>query len=226
MHPSNVLRSHTKRICSPFLCRLVRINLIEAHQQQEQGGGTYTGAAGAVVLPSLDQYVPVTVAQNTIIAAHIWKASTCGKDLDEFGLREEDVNNTRNGLFLTKGIEDAFDNQQVCFLYNTLNAQLVLWVADKRILSETIEGSDPQIKFSDVHQRPLCCPDENHLPFRRLLSWHARLTLELRKENVSVSNCTSEYDRSPGRGNATLDPISRAIDDMVEPGEDASVSGE
>jgi hypothetical protein len=173
----------------------------------------------------LNEYVPHTVAQNTIIAAHIWKASTRGKDLEEFGLCAEDVNTARNGLFLTKGIEDAFDNQRVCFLYNTLDKQIYLWVADSRILSETIEGSNPPKKFADVHQKALCCPDANHLPFRRLLSWHARLTLELRKESVQVSNFTSEYDLSPGRESAALDPISRAIDDMVDPGEDASVSG-
>jgi hypothetical protein len=172
----------------------------------------------------LDVFVSKAEAQNTIIAAHIWKASTGGKDLDEFGLSTDYVNDARNGVFLTKGIEDAFDNQQVCFLYNTLDSQLYLWVADKRIMSQTIEGSKPPIKFADVHQHPLCCPP-NRLPFRRLLSWHARLSLELRKEsNEAVPNFISEYDRSPGREMYSLDPISRAIKEMVEPGEDASVS--
>ena len=172
----------------------------------------------------LDKFVTHTAAQDTIIAAHIWKASTRGKDLEEFGLREEDVNNPKNGLFLTKGIEDAFDNQRVCFLYNTLNKQLFLWVADSRILSNTIEGSNPPKKFSDVHQKPLCCPDQSRLPFRRLLSWHARLTLELRKANVQLPDFTSEFDLSPGRQHTTLDPIAQAIDALVEPGDDASVS--
>lgn len=173
----------------------------------------------------LDEYITHAVAQSTIIAAHIWKASTRGKDLEEFGLCAEDVNSARNGVFLTKGIEDAFNNQRVCFLYDTLNKQLCLWVADETIRLETIEGSNPPKKFVDVHQKPLRCPDASHMPFRRLLSWHARLTLELRKQSIRVSNYTSEYDLSPGRESATLDPISRAIDDMVEPGEDASASG-
>mmetsp|Transcript_65440 Transcript_65440/g.98692 ORF Transcript_65440/g.98692 Transcript_65440/m.98692 type:complete len:86 (-) Transcript_65440:330-587(-) len=56
----------------------------------------------------LDEYVAHAVAQNTIIAAHIWKASTQGRDLEEFGLCAEDVNTARNGLFLTRGIEYAF----------------------------------------------------------------------------------------------------------------------
>ena len=128
-------------------------------------------------------------------------------------------------MFVTKGIEEAFDNQQVCFLYNTLSKELCLWVADATILSDKIKGSNPQKTFADVHKEPLRCPDEDHIPFRRLLAWHARLTLELRKESVQVPNYTSEYDLSPGRAGATLDPIAQAINDMVEPGEDASVSG-
>ena len=62
------------------------------------------------------------------------------------------------------------------------------------------------------------------MPFRRLLAWHARLSLELQKESIDIPNFTSEYDLSPSRAGATLDPIARAIDDMVESGEDASVS--
>jgi len=172
----------------------------------------------------LDKNVTHEAAEGTIIAAHIWKASTRGKDLEEFGLSYKDVNSARNGLFLTKGIEDAFDNQQVCFLYNKLTTQLFLWVAETKILKKQINGSNPPKKFSDVHQKPLCCPNQEAMPFRRLLSWHARLTLELRKESVPVSDYTSEYDHSPSRRGAQLDPIAQAIDEMVDPGDDASVS--
>ena len=45
-----------------------------------------------------------------------------------------------------------------------------------------------------------------------------------RKESILASTYISEYDPSSGTETATLDPISQAIDDMVEPGEDASVS--
>ena len=171
----------------------------------------------------LDILTPIEEAQDKIIAAHIWKASTRGKGLEEFGLEENDVNSPRNGLFLTKGIEDAFDRQQVCFLYNILESKLVLWVADSNIMAETIEGST--MKFSDVHQRPLICP-ANCLPYRRLLSWHARLTLERRKESIQVENFTNEYDNSPGRRASKDDPIAYAINSMVEPGDDASVKRE
>ena len=168
----------------------------------------------------LDELTPVKEAQDRIIAAHIWKASTRGKGLEEFGLDSNDVNSARNGLFLTKGIEDAFDKQQVCFLYNVLESRLILWVADSSIMSETILGSTQ--KFSDAHQKPLLCPP-TRLPYRRLLSWHARLTLELRKETLQDLNYTTQYDNSPGRENAKRDRIAEAIDVMVGPGDDASV---
>jgi hypothetical protein len=100
----------------------------------------------------LDELTPITEAEDKILAAHIWKVSTRGKGLEEFGLLPEEINNARNGMFLTKGIEDAFDKQQVCFLYNVLESSLILWVADHAILSATIIGSTK--KFSDVHQKP------------------------------------------------------------------------
>ena len=99
----------------------------------------------------LDKYVTHEAAEDTIIATHIWKASTRGKDLGEFGLSDKDANSARNGLFLTKGIEDAFDNQQVCFLYNKLTSQIFLWVVETKILKNKINGSNPPKKFSDVH---------------------------------------------------------------------------
>ena len=155
---------------------------------------------------------------------HIWKAGTRGKFLDEFGLCEKDVNSVRNGMFVTKGIEDAFDNQHIYFLYNHFSKELCLWVADKKILPNTIEGSNPPKTFAQVNKRPLLCPDQGKMPFRRLLAWHARLSLELQKESIDIPNFPSEYDLSPGRAGATLDPIAQAIDDMVESGEDASFS--
>lgn len=145
------------------------------------------------------------------------------KGLEEFGLEEKDVNSPRNGLFLTRGIEDAFEKQQVCFLYNTLKSKLVLWVADSNIMAETIEGSTR--KFSDEHQKPLVCPADC-LPYRWLLSWHARLTLERRKKSIRVENFTSEYDNAPGQRAIKDDLIAYAINSMVEPGDDASVENE
>ena len=169
----------------------------------------------------LDNFTPIQEAHDTIAAVHIWKASTRGKYLDEFGLEEKNLNNPRNGLFLTKGIEDAFDHQQICFLYNILQSKLVLWVADSNIMGQTIEGSTTRT-FSDVHQKPLLCPPDRP-PYRRLLSWHARLTLERWTESIPIDNFTSKYDNAPGSTINRGDRIASAINRMVEPGDDASV---
>ena len=96
--------------------------------------------------------------ENTgIIAAHIWKALTRGHGLQNFGLQFDDINSPQNGLFLTKGLEEAFDRQQVCFLYNLLRGELVLWVVNTTIFDKTIQG--PEKKFGDVHGWPLKMQD-------------------------------------------------------------------
>jgi hypothetical protein len=131
----------------------------------------------------------------------------------------------RDGVFLTKGIEEAFDHKQACFLYDMLKKQLVLWVADTSLMSKPIAGSDKPKTFSDVHGQPLRCPPDC-LPYRRLLSWHAKLTLQLRPDTVLLPNFKSEYDMSPGRNNNSMHPLALAIDEMVQPGADASEQGE
>lgn len=82
------------------------------------------------------------------------------------------------------------------------------------------DGSD--LKFSGVHEKPLLYPPDR-FPFRRLLPWHARLTLELQPQTVDPEHdFTSAYDNSPGRETVVIDPITRAIGKLVEPGDDAS----
>jgi len=164
-----------------------RKKVIKFYQRQSQSGKS-------VKCQILDEYVRNEDAsdENTgIIAAHVWKASTRGHGLQDFGLRVDDINSPRNGLFLTKGLEEAFDRQQVCFLYNLLRGELVLWVVDTTIFDKTIQGSEKT--FDDVHGWPLKCPPDR-APFRRLLSWHARLSLQQRPETTVSADYTSQYD--------------------------------
>jgi len=64
-------------------------------------------------------------------------------------------------FFLTKGIEDAFDNQQICFLYNKFNKFLCLWVAEK-ILS--IKNNR---RFKSTKEICSCPPTAIALPWRK-----------------------------------------------------------
>jgi hypothetical protein len=101
----------------------------------------------------LNTFVLAEDTQEEIVAAHIWKESTRGFGLEEFDLESKDVNSARNGLFLTKGIEDAFDKQQVCFLFNLLKQKLVLWVAGTALMDKKIEGASPETLFSEIHKK-------------------------------------------------------------------------
>jgi hypothetical protein len=62
--------------------------------------------------------------RTLVRAAHIWKAATKGVGLPEFGLKESDINNERNGLLLYESIEKAFDHKQLCFIYNPFSGYL------------------------------------------------------------------------------------------------------
>ena len=189
-----------------------------------------SNSGGKVKCQILDGYIFNADAEDEatgIIAVHIWKASTRGLGLQDFGLPPQEVNSARNGLFLTKGLEEAFDHMQICFLFNLIESRIVVWVADTSLMNKTIAGSGKttadgsDILFSAVHQKPLHCPP-NCFPYRRLLSWHARLTLELRPQSIDTNRFASEYDNSLGREKEAIDPFTRAVHEMVEPGDDAS----
>jgi hypothetical protein len=61
-------------------------------------------------------------ARDKVIASHIWKLSTGGDGLLEFGLHPMDLDSTRNGLLLCKSIEEAFDVKDVCFLIDRIHS--------------------------------------------------------------------------------------------------------
>ncbi|PRP83244.1 hypothetical protein PROFUN_09456 [Planoprotostelium fungivorum] len=120
----------------------------------------------------LDKFYP----RDRVCGSHIWKYATYGKGLDEFGLKEDDVNKERNGLLLGDGIEQAFDSKQLCFLYNPINAKFIVKVLDPGLLQSLTPVSPSQTRtFSNINNLPLCLP-AGCSPFQRLLSWHAECT--------------------------------------------------
>ena len=56
----------------------------------------------------LDIFLP----RESVIASHIWKYSTEGQGLEDFGLSPRHLSDPRNGLLLCKAIEDAFDKKE------------------------------------------------------------------------------------------------------------------
>ena len=63
----------------------------------------------------------IDVLPESIIAAHIWPASTNGCGLRRFNLDSNCLNDARNGLLLHKLIERAFDRKQICFVFDEIN---------------------------------------------------------------------------------------------------------
>lgn len=109
--------------------------------------------------------------RNQVRATHIWKASTFGDGLTEFGLKKEDVSSPQNGLLLAEGIEQAFNNKEVCFVWNPLQQHLQLLVLNPDLMNQCVFPSRSKT-FRDIHNSRLHHPP-GKLPFRRLISWHA-----------------------------------------------------
>jgi hypothetical protein len=122
----------------------------------------------------LDDFFPTQL----VIASHIWKHCTDGVGLEEFGLREDDLSNPRNGILMCKEIEHAFDTKRLCFLVDRINTgNLALKVLDPAFVSAAtsplvISGHSP-LKFCDIDGYSLQHPVDN-LPFRRILDFHAK----------------------------------------------------
>ena len=75
----------------------------------------------------INEYLP----KNIVIGSHIYKASTYGSGLEDFGLKETDLYNERNGLLLYDSIEKAFDVKELCFFHNVFDNTLVLHILKK-----------------------------------------------------------------------------------------------
>jgi hypothetical protein len=171
-----------------------RKNVIAFYERQEQKGG-----------PVKCQVLNVPLAPGEVIAAHIFKAATRGMGLDKIGLKPRDVRNPRNGLVLAKKIEEAFDQQKVCFLWDFIHQQLVFTVVDRRLLDKEVlpqrttdepDGSQsvtPATTFRDIDGRPLQCP-HGVWPYRRILALHARRCVKIYPKPASMTkDCNELY---------------------------------
>jgi hypothetical protein len=112
--------------------------------------------------------------REKVRASHIWKFATHGEGLDEFGLKSADVRSPRNGLLLSEALEAAFDNRDVCFIYNPIKKAIQVFVLNPEIKGNLVSPSTTKT-FNDIDGEPL---HGKKMPFRRLLAWHAKLALE------------------------------------------------
>ena len=112
-----------------------------------------------------------------LCAAHLVKH--CKPELMTlYDLPQDDIDSPRNGILILKELELAFDHKTVCFLRNPMTGALVLRVLDPSLVGKRIHpSSTSEIRtFGDINGCVLQHPAGN-LPFRRILSMHAKLSL-------------------------------------------------
>eukprot|EP01031_Cornospumella_fuschlensis_P029959 gene29959-36183_t len=117
-------------------------------------------------------------AKQIVAAAHIVPASSHVENLKYIGMTPEEVNSVRNGLFLVKGIEEAFDQLQISFVKNPniFSNGFVMKILDTSILTRSIWNINEEatgrvsIGFYDGSTLNL----GSHTPFKRAIFSQAR----------------------------------------------------
>lgn len=167
----------------------------------------------------LDDFFP----RQLVIASHIWKHCTRGEGLDEFGLREDDLSNPRNGILMCKEIEQAFDTKRLCFLVDRINtSNLVIKVLDPVLVSPTtsplVISGHSLLKFCDIDGHSLQHPAGN-LPFRRILDFHAKRSYQkaINRGWLAASSTFDDFfDMSIGASIPDLNLYQTLFDDEEE----------
>jgi len=122
-----------------------------------------------------------------VVSAHIWPKSK-HHELPLFHLLSSDINNPRNLLRLHRDIEHAFDQKRLTFVpvssSNFSKFQVKLMSTDEKWLDTEIK--DTALSFRQLENKPLlmgenCAP--NHLPFRRILSFHVQMSFRAAERN-------------------------------------------
>eukprot|EP01031_Cornospumella_fuschlensis_P028170 gene28170-34018_t len=148
--------------------------------------------------------------RDHVIAEHIWKHKMHGSGLHKFNLERKDTSSPRNGILMLKDVEDQFTVKKVCIVYNATTRVFTIKVLDPSILDTTITHSTK--KFRDIHNTGLSHPT-GRIPFRRLLSFHARCAYKFAREkgwiNVDVERLFEPYhDLSDGASIPSIDTAS------------------
>ena len=123
-----------------------------------------------------------------IRAAHLFPARHHHR-AGEADMKSEEVWSPRNGLWLARSIEEAFDDMRVCiFPVNPLehNSPLKLHILDPNLLKRgnllyLVKGkcdpkTTPSVLWSTLQDSQLTLPD-GHRPFLRALSFHMEHSL-------------------------------------------------
>ena len=130
-----------------------------------------------------------TAAEGEVITAHIWPRRHKGKLVAMIPGIKHTVESAKNGLFLAKSLEYAFDHLEVCFLQTSLRGGLILKVLRKDTnMRRRIQPGRKSSFYGTVwdwNNKPLRVPGCN--PSLRTLSAHAVSALNLAKDKKWIT---------------------------------------
>eukprot|EP01138_Halocafeteria_seosinensis_P005092 gb/GECG01005206.1/.p1 GENE.gb/GECG01005206.1/~~gb/GECG01005206.1/.p1 ORF type:complete len:412 (+),score=58.06 gb/GECG01005206.1/:1-1236(+) len=111
------------------------------------------------------------VAATECSAAHLCPLSQPAA-MSDWGLSADDINDPRNGLYLSKRVEEHFDNSRLTFLWDFINDSFYSVVLDP----------DVRVNEPDLHQKQLNFPIPDHRPWKRILVNHSRIVFDYWKK--------------------------------------------
>mmetsp|Transcript_33242 Transcript_33242/g.68616 ORF Transcript_33242/g.68616 Transcript_33242/m.68616 type:complete len:232 (+) Transcript_33242:3-698(+) len=113
-------------------------------------------------------------------AAHIWPRSR------GFSMPTgQGVDHPKNGMFLLKAIELAFDRRQVCFICDPFTRSITFKVLDPDLKGQPV-GSTTQV-FEDLDGKRKCFNDDKRPSFA-LLSRHAQSAIRFAMRQNTISD--------------------------------------
>lgn len=135
-----------------------------------------------------NQWLPADI----VIASHIWPHAQHGNGLHKFNLNRSDCSSVRNGLLMVKCVEKKFDWKHLCIIYDSFSNSFRVKVLNPSLMDEALEGTKPALTFRNIDNCVLQHPPGN-IPFRRLLSWHARCSFKFARGHSWI---TEEDERN------------------------------
>ncbi|EFJ39098.1 hypothetical protein VOLCADRAFT_108760 [Volvox carteri f. nagariensis] len=151
------------------------------------------------------------IPPNCVSLAHLCKLSWADGTCHLLGLSKEDVSSPRNALLLSKPIERAYDNSAVCFYEDPADKKLKLHILWDELKSQKLADCQwlggPKGKgyaeltnafgdttYGDLEARPLQYYSSTVVPFRRVLSAHAQLSLNLAQRDGKMAGSWTFQD--------------------------------
>mmetsp|Transcript_18240 Transcript_18240/g.35603 ORF Transcript_18240/g.35603 Transcript_18240/m.35603 type:complete len:358 (+) Transcript_18240:140-1213(+) len=123
--------------------------------------------------------------KERVVAAHLWPRSR-GVSFEQWKLGNPNtscggIDDGTNGLFLLKGIEEAYDHKRVCFLCDPLQIQIRFTVLDPslRDVSPCPAGTEGRT-YETLHGKEIGAPDIflEKRPSFQILSRHAMFAVQ------------------------------------------------